>query len=251
MGIVPLLRCKFRKIAPKVNQNGTGKVRIPHICIKYATDRIVPLWHKGFADLVRSSYGGGRMMRRYHAAFFGGTSGGSRPMTSVSLKTALCASIMLAGCSALGEGEPANVPDIPIRQTGTFNNESLFEGQSIRETLLGQGSDENRLPVNKYLWRASLDTISFLPIASVDTFSGVIATDWATAQGAPNERSRVTVFVRDAELTATALDVTVFRETLVPGGTWQSVAADPTVAGRLEDAILTKARQLRIEDVDG
>lgn len=170
-------------------------------------------------------------------------------MAFASIKVALCAGILLAGCAALGEGKVENVKS--IKRTGTFNNESLFEGQSIRETLLGEGRDENRLPVNKYLWRASLDTVSFLPIASIDTFSGVISTDWATPSGVANERSRVTVYVRDAELTATALDVTTFRETLAPGGAWQSVPADPSVATRLEDAILTRARQLRIEDVDG
>ncbi len=172
-----------------------------------------------------------------------------------SLKAVLCA-LFLVGCSSGGEGgffSGGVVEDIPknAKETsGTFNNESFLEGQSFRKTLLGEGIEENRLPVNKYLWRASLDTVSFLPLASVDTFSGVIATDWGAAPGANNERVRATIFVRDKELTATALDVSVFRETLSPGGVWQSAVVSPETAEQLEDAILTRARQLRIEDVD-
>ncbi len=132
------------------------------------------------------------------------------------------------------------------RQNGTiFGDENSLLGN------LRGGGDENQLPVNKYLWRASLDSVSFLPIASIDTFSGVISTDWATPPDRPTERSRVTIFVRDADLTATALDVATFTERLGPGGSWQSVAVDPARADQLEDAILTRARQLRIEDVDG
>lgn len=166
-----------------------------------------------------------------------------------SISIVLCA-VLVTGCSSLGGGVVEDIPKNAKETSGTFNNESLLEGQSIRETLLGEGRDENRLPVNKYLWRASLDTLSFLPLASIDTFSGVIATDWGAAPGAANERVRVTTFVRDAELSANALDVTVFRETLSPSGVWQSAAVDPATAERLEDAILTRARQLRIQDVD-
>jgi len=128
---------------------------------------------------------------------------------------------------------------------------TIFSGDNSLLANLRGGRDQNTLPVNKYLWRASLDTLSFMPLSSVDTFSGVIATDWSAAPGATNERVRVTTYVRDAELSASALDVSVFRETLSPGGAWQTAVVDPTVALRLEDAILTRARQLRIEDVDG
>jgi hypothetical protein len=182
-----------------------------------------------------------------------------RALTSIdSLKGILCA-LLLAGCSSdnggggfLSGGVVGDVPkNAKERGGGANDGDSLLQGQSIRQTLLGEGIEENRLPVNKYLWRASLDMVSFLPLASVDTFSGVIATDWGAAPGATNERVRATVFVKDKELTATALDVSVFRETLSPGGTWQTAAVSPQTAEQLEDAILTKARQLRIEDIDG
>ncbi len=160
--------------------------------------------------------------------------------------------VLLSGCSALGGGVVEDIPKTPAETGGgLYTDESLLDGLSIRETLLGKGGDENRLPVNKYLWRASLDTLSFLPMASIDTFSGVIATDWGASAANSNERVRVTTYVRDAELSATALDVSVFRETLSPGGVWQTASVDPATVRQLEDAILTRARQLRIEDVDG
>ena len=185
--------------------------------------------------------------------------------TSTSLKLVLCAAFALSACSSGagngGEGSSGGGifsggvveknPRSRRARAGTFDDQSVLDGQSIRQTLLGQGIDDNRLPVNKYLWRASLDVLDFLPLASVDTFSGVIATDWGAAPGASNERVRATVYVRDAELTATALDVSVFREMLSPGGVWQSATVSPQTADQLENAILTRARQLRIEDVDG
>lgn len=163
----------------------------------------------------------------------------------------------LVGCSAV---DPArldtsedqydylrkDVRNIPWLREGRI----LGEDNSLLDNLRS-GRDENTLPVNKYLWRASLDTLSFLPLASVDTFSGVIATDWGATAGSSSERVRVTTYVRDAALSATALDVSVFRETLTPAGVWQSAAVDPATARQLKDAILTRARQLRIADVDG
>ena len=171
-------------------------------------------------------------------------------MASAAIKVVLCAGVILAGCNVLGQGVVEDVGSPKTRGGLTTEPDSLFDGLSIRETILGEGLDDNRLPVNKYLWRASLDVLSFLPLDSIDTFSGVISTDWGAAPGTTNERVRVTTYVRDAELTATALDVSVFRETLSPAGVWQSAPVDPATAGQLEDAILTRARQLRIEDVD-
>lgn len=172
------------------------------------------------------------------------------------LSSAAGAMVAVAGCAMV---DPAQV-DTSADQYDYIRYADRPNWDRNRETIFGDGSpldalrsnpDENRLPVNKYLWRASLDTLSFLPLASIDTFSGVIATDWGAAPGTTNERVRVTTYVRDAELTARALDVSVFRETLSPAGIWQSAAVNPAMASQLEDAILTRARQLRIQDVDG
>ncbi|MEM9146237.1 MAG: DUF3576 domain-containing protein [Pseudomonadota bacterium] len=106
------------------------------------------------------------------------------------------------------------------------------------------------LPVNRYLWQASLDTLSFLPLASTDPFTGVIATEWATTPENPDQRFKVTAYVLNHELRASALRVAVFREDRVDQGVWVPRAVSPDTARRLEDAILTRARQVRIASVE-
>ena len=99
--------------------------------------------------------------------------------------------------------------------------------------------------VNSFLWRASLDTVSFMPLASADPFGGVIITDWYSNPATPNERFKVNVFILDKQLVSTGIDVKAFRE-IRSGNNWKpSVVADDT-ATKLEDAILTRARQLRV-----
>ena len=113
-------------------------------------------------------------------------------------------------------------------------------------TAISAGSGTRTLGVNSYLWHATLDTLSFIPLASADPFGGVVITDWYSAPQAPNERMKVTVYILDRNLRADGLKVAVFRQTRDASGTW----ADAQVAGdtstKLEDAILTRARELRL-----
>jgi hypothetical protein len=99
--------------------------------------------------------------------------------------------------------------------------------------------------VNAYLWRASLDTLSFLPLASADPYGGVIITDWYANPAKADERLKATVYILDTRLRADGTSAAVFRETLV-NGVWTpaSVSGETNIA--LEDAILAKARQLRL-----
>jgi hypothetical protein len=99
--------------------------------------------------------------------------------------------------------------------------------------------------VNAYLWRASLDTLSFLPLASADPYGGVIITDWYANPAKADERLKATVYILDTRLRADGISAAVFRETLV-NGVWTpaSVSGETNIA--LEDAILAKARQLRL-----
>lgn len=82
--------------------------------------------------------------------------------------------------------------------------------------------------VNGYLWRASLDTLSFMPLASADPFGGVILTDWYVTAQAPDERVKVSVYILSRELRADGLKVTVFRQKREADGQW----ADTTPAPR-------------------
>jgi Domain of unknown function (DUF3576) len=101
--------------------------------------------------------------------------------------------------------------------------------------------------VNAYLWRASLDTINFIPLVSADPFGGVIITDWYTPSETPNERMKVQVTILDRELRADGVRVSVFKQQTSPkGGNWVDAQVDPRTNIDIENAILTRARQLRI-----
>src|SRR6185437_12205050 len=101
------------------------------------------------------------------------------------------------------------------------------------------------LGVNSYLWHATLDTLSFMPLHSADPFGGVIITDWYSDPSNPNERMRVTAYILDRRLRADGLKITVFRQTQGPQG-WTDAVVNPETATKLEDAILTRARELRL-----
>jgi len=100
--------------------------------------------------------------------------------------------------------------------------------------------------VNSYLWRASLDTLSFMPLASADPFGGVIITEWYQAPNVANERFKVTVYILDRRLRADALKVSVFHQQQDKKGNWVDATLDPETPAKLENAILTRARQMRI-----
>lgn len=99
--------------------------------------------------------------------------------------------------------------------------------------------------VNSYLWHASLDTLSFMPLASADPFGGVIITNWYSAPDNPNERMKVTVYILSRQLRADGLKLAVFRQTRSGTG-WADAQVNPDTANKLEDAILTRARELRL-----
>ena len=101
------------------------------------------------------------------------------------------------------------------------------------------------LGMNSFLWRAALDTFSFLPVAKADPFGGVIISDWYSPPGRPSERMKATVYIMDRELRAEGLKVKVFRQART-GNEWQYVQANAEMERKLEDAILTRARQLRL-----
>ena len=102
--------------------------------------------------------------------------------------------------------------------------------------------------VNSYLWRASLDTLNFMPLASADPFGGVIITDWYSDPTTPTERFKATVYILDTRLRADALNVSIFRQ-MQTGGQWADATVDPDTEIQIENAILTRARQLRLSTV--
>lgn len=103
--------------------------------------------------------------------------------------------------------------------------------------------------VNSFLWRATLETLNFLPLDQVDPYGGVIITDWFADPAAPDERLRATAYILDQNLRADALKVSVFKQIRTANG-WDDSPVDADTARQLENAILTRARQLYIATVD-
>ncbi|MEE8270513.1 MAG: DUF3576 domain-containing protein [Alphaproteobacteria bacterium] len=155
---------------------------------------------------------------------------------------------VVSGCGAdfsPSEGaEPINSKETRIEaRPGLFGEEGLsFGGAREGEAQPGGGG----IGVNSFLWRASLDTIAFMPVNSADPFGGVILTDWYAPPGSPYERFKLNVYILDRQLRADGIRVAVFRQIRDPAGEWidAAVAADTAVA--LEDTILTRAREIRV-----
>jgi hypothetical protein len=108
-------------------------------------------------------------------------------------------------------------------------------------------ADGRSIGVNSFLWRASLDTISFMPVSSADPFGGVIITDWYSASEAPNERFKLNVYILGRALRADGVRVAVFRQVLDSTSGWRDIGLSDVTATKIEDSILTRARQLRNE----
>ncbi|WP_250893978.1 DUF3576 domain-containing protein [Croceibacterium selenioxidans] len=98
--------------------------------------------------------------------------------------------------------------------------------------------------VNSYLWRASLETLSFMPLTQADSSGGVIVTDWYSNPQDPNERVKVSVSILDQDLRADALRIAASRQ-VMQGGNWVEAPVQAATVQKLEDIILTKARDLR------
>ena len=94
-----------------------------------------------------------------------------------------------------------------------------FGGSGPRTTTTSDGQAP-AIGVNGYLWRATLDTLSFMPLASADPYGGVVITDWYTNPEKPDERFKCTVYILDARLRADGLNVAVFKQNKDPSGNW-------------------------------
>ena len=106
------------------------------------------------------------------------------------------------------------------------------------------GDEGGALGVNSFLWRASLDTISFMPVNSADPFGGVIITDWHSPPAARQERFKLNIYILGRTLRADGVRVAVFRQVKSDNG-WQDADVPNDTQIKVEDAILTRARQLR------
>ena len=155
------------------------------------------------------------------------------------------ATLFLGGCAMdySEEEQQSGRPNLNIKDqdaaTGVFGEGGFFADDPY--------ADGRLIGVNSFLWRASLDTISFMPVDSADPFGGVIITDWHSVGNVPNERFKLNVYILGRALRADGVRVAVFRQVPAALGTWRDVPLDDATATKIEDSILTRARQLRNE----
>jgi hypothetical protein len=160
--------------------------------------------------------------------------------------------LWLTGCSSLGLDSDASYSDKD--RDNLYKNGSVLSDKGGAD-LLNLGGEDNKgsggagIGVNGFLWRATLDTVSFMPISSADPFGGVIITDWYSAPDAQGERMRLNIYIRDRDLRADGVRVSVFRQ-VKSGSGWSDAPVAPATASSLENAILTKARQIRLAQKD-
>ena len=154
--------------------------------------------------------------------------------------------VILNGCESLGIAPDPSPPTQDRTASSGGDNggliDSLFGGDS------NAGAAQGGIAVNSFLWRASLDTISFMPLNSADPFGGVIITDWYSPPETPAERVKLNIYILGRELRADGIRVSVFRQTRAPQP-WQEAKVDPKTVRDIENAILKRARELRIANL--
>jgi Domain of unknown function (DUF3576) len=152
-------------------------------------------------------------------------------MRKASVVVLAVSAVALAGC--LHRSGPSNYG----------SNGGFFGGH-------GKAPPAAPIGVNGYLWRATLDTLAFMPLASADPYGGVILTDWYVNPEKTDERFKCTVYILDTRLRADGLNVTVFKQVKDANGAWVDAPASDQTSIDIENAILTRARQLRLSNVN-
>ena len=165
----------------------------------------------------------------------------------------VAAGLVLAGCAgAETEGvypdrrQGDDTPYGNVDQRGSVFGEGGVGFDSSKKSG-GGGGPGGGIGVNSFLWRASLDTISFMPVNSADPFGGVIITDWHSMVETPQERFKMNVYILGRTLRADGVRVAVFRQVQDNYGGWRDAAVPEQAGVKIEDAILTRARQLRFD----
>lgn len=163
--------------------------------------------------------------------------------------TSFLSIFFISGCSqdySAKEGQEAPIGRDDARKSGygkLFGDDILiFGAQKKYDPSLGGAAI-----VNPVLWQAALDVVSFMPLASSDAAGGVIVTDWYSAPDKTNERIKVTINITDRVLRADAIKVNIHKQVKGRGGDWVTATADHRAALEMEDLILSKARQIKVE----
>ena len=161
---------------------------------------------------------------------------------AIAATTAGCAGRQASGSTVTASGSGAFAPPPPgggLRIPG-------FGGGAPRAAATAPAG----LGVNSYLWRATLDTLAFMPLRAADPYGGVIITDWYVNPEKVDERFQATIYILDTRLRADGLNVTVHRQTKDTAGGWIDAITNAQTDTDIENAILTRARQLRLSNLN-
>lgn len=192
---------------------------------------------------------------------------------SIGQRIALCIIVLgaLNGCASWfdpnrwGGDDPdaKRRAEDPYRVDPRWSNPDVFadyrnlpdhQPKGILDTIFAPDKNDNSgggsgISVNSFLWHASLDTVSFMPLASADPFGGTIITEWYSPPDTPNERFKINIFIMSRDLRADGVRARVFRQNKDASGQWVDAPVDQTTGTGIENAILSRARQIRMSTV--
>ena len=156
--------------------------------------------------------------------------------------------LIVTSCSNINLTEPLPEPERqsifggPLKfstETGSFST-----GQKSITNLSNDSSNLSSMPINELLWKSTLDTLDFMVFEKIDPFGGIIITDWFINENNEKIRNKITVSFSSSELRATSIKVSVIREKF-ENNQWISDGYSDGLARKIEDLILTRARELR------
>lgn len=166
------------------------------------------------------------------------------------LSSLVVMTLIMTGCSknpAPGQGAepPSDKEDVRFDNLGKLFGEDAFKFGGDRE----DPEITSGIGVNTFLWQASLDTVSFIPIQSADPFGGLILTEWHSTPDLPNERVKINILILGRRLRTDGIKAKIFKQVRAhENAEWKDVTVDPQTVVDLEDTILTRARELRIQE---
>jgi len=168
--------------------------------------------------------------------------------------------LLTSGCS-LEDAEIVRAP--PTEDLEIMRERERRErlGDTSEETFFGnlfndatgfmdkKESNKSGIGVNTFLWRATLDTLSFMPLVSADPFGGVIITDWHSDSESSKEKFKVVAYIIGTELRVDGIKISIFKKIKNEGGIWVDKKSNKILQNKVEDAILTKARKYKIQNI--
>lgn len=169
-------------------------------------------------------------------------------MRSGLLVALLVAAISLTACSGVRREAVSDDAWKEVKLQQRSGDGGLFGGDGILFGGKKSGGDDQGggLGVNAFLWRSSLDTLSFMPLSQADPLGGVIITDWFQPPNGNGERFRATAYIFGRQLRSEAIRVAVYRQ-VMQGGQWVDSPVNPSTVTEIENRILAKAREMRAE----